>query len=344
LATDGLGPQGSSLDWWVAPVGDAKGDGNGDDKGDSSRDEKPSFTEDMGPVLQALDMAGYASRHLDLGGWLNMLEREKPTLAIVNPPFHLIGTVIKACLLRGIHVFAEKPLAILQAELAEIRALSQAPGAAKVMAMLTMRYVPAFLTAQHWVAAGNLGKIVSIRAFKSYPLMGWDGKPRPRFYHARETYGGTIPWIGIHSIDLFRWFTRSAFTEVRAAHSTHGNKDHGEMEIAATLDFKLASGAIASAQLDFLHPGKSGTWGDDYLRVTGEKGKLEIDEGEVLVDIKKQPRRSLTLEPVPTMFSAFLSWVQEDTPMLLTTEDGFLAAEAALLARDAADQKRTMTF
>jgi predicted dehydrogenase len=298
----------------------------------------------MGPVLQALDTAGYASRHLGSQGWLDMLDREKPYLAIVNPPFYLIGTVIKACLLRGIHVFAEKPLALLREELAEIRALSQAPGAAKVMAMLTMRYEPAFLTAQHWVAAGHLGRIISIRAFKSYPLMGWDGKPRPRFYHARETYGGTIPWIGIHSIDLFCWFTGSSFTEVRAAHSTHGNKDHGEMEIAATLDFKLASRATASAQVDFLHQGKSGTWGDDYLRVTGEKGKLEIDAGEVLIDIKKHVRRSLTLEPAPTMFSAFLSWVQDGKPMLLTTKDCILATEAALIARDAADQKRTITF
>jgi predicted dehydrogenase len=276
--------------------------------------------------------------------WLSVLEREKPDVAVVNPPFYLLGTVIKACLARGIHVFGEKPLAIDRQDLLGVTHMAGRPAGPKLMAMLSMRYEPAFIAGQRYVAVGSLGLPLLITAQKSYPLLGWNGKPRDAFYHRRETYGGTIPWIGIHVIDQFRWFSESQFTEVRAMHTTLGNQGHGEMEIAATLEFKLASGALASANLDFLRLAKNGTWGDDRLRVAGDRGLLEIQAGRARVTTEFGECQDLELDPEPSMFTAFLDWISHGTPMRLSTADCLAASEAALLARDSADQGQVRLF
>ena len=294
----------------------------------------------MAPVLQALGTASQPTRAFP--DWREALDRERPDVAVLNPPLHLLGPLVLECLGRGIHVFAEKPMAIMPEDLAAIRALTGAPGMPKLMAMLSMRYSSEFLAGYRFVAAGGLGQPLLLTAQKSYPLMGWDGKPRAAFYHRRATYGGTIPWIGIHAIDLFRWYSASSFTEVSASHSVLGNEGHGEMEATATLAFKLASGALANAHLDFLRQRKTGAWGDDRLRVAGDKGVLEIREGRAFVRTALDEFRELDPEPVPSMFSAFLDWAERETPMLLTTEDCLAAAEASLRARDAADEGRVL--
>ncbi len=294
----------------------------------------------MAPVMQALVDAGQRTRLF--ATWLDALDRENPDIAVVNPPFYLLAAVTKECLARGIHVFAEKPFAITTSDLAALRKLAFASGAPKLMAMFTMRYTSEFLAGHQFVTLGGIGNPISVKAHKSYPLMGWDGNPRPWFYHHRTTYGGTIPWIGVHAIDLIRWFSGSAFTQVKAVHSTVGNEGHGEMEATADMEFKLASGALAEVHLDFLRKRQYGPWGDDRLRVRGDRGVLEIQDGRIKVQTGTGEFRELDQEPVPSMFAAFLLWVERDIPMLLSTEDCFIATEIALLARDSADQGKVL--
>ena len=42
-------------------------------------------------------------------------------MAVVNPPFHRIAAVTRECLMRGIHVLAEKPLATTWADFQGLR-------------------------------------------------------------------------------------------------------------------------------------------------------------------------------------------------------------------------------
>lgn len=309
--------------------------------------------EDMSPVGRTLEAA--ASAMPEGGGkppkeyddWKRLLDEEKPAVAVVNPPFHRIGAVTRECLERGIHVFAEKPIATGWSDFLALRGLISASGP-KLMAMLTMRYDGVFQAARKLLAEGSLGKPVLFAAQKSYPLQGWDGSQRPAFYRKRLTYGGSIPWVGIHPIDCFLWLSDSSFTEVYAAQTLLGNGGNDELESAAVLHFKLASGALATAQLDFLRqrgPGHATAvpWGDDRLRVACEKGTLEIREGKLRVEGPEGPR-DVDPEPQRSMFADFLDWVEKGEPMRLTTQDCLRAAEAALRARDAADWGRVQTF
>jgi predicted dehydrogenase len=177
---------------------------------------------------------------------------------------------------------------------------------------------------------------------KSYPLESWAGGPRPPFYKARKTFGGTIPWIGMHAVDLIRWFSGSEFASVAAAQTTVGNQDHGELESAATLHFRLASGALGTAQVDFLRrrvePKAKDSWGDDRLRALGDGGMLEIRGGLAWAVDARGARHEIAPETAPPLFAAFAEWTRGGAPLLLSTEDCLRAAEATLHARDAADR------
>ena len=142
-------------------------------------------------------------------------------LVVVNPPFHAIARWTLAALEGGVPVLAEKPLATTEEDLARVEAAWQATQT-PLTTMLDIRYRPAFQAAWQAVRAGVIGDVRMVTAQKSYRL-----GQRPAFYHDRATYGGTIPWIGAHSIDLLRWFAGCEFKSVTALHSTVGNCDQG---------------------------------------------------------------------------------------------------------------------
>lgn len=228
-------------------------------------------------------------------------------------------------------------------------------GGPKLMSTFTMRYDAPFLAAQRYVAQGGIGKPSYIHVQKSYPLESWDGGPRPAFYRKRKTFGGVIPWIGMHAIDLIRWFGESEFTTVSAAQTRLGNQGHDELEAAATLHFTLASGAIGAAQVDFLRrrtakpeggagPGEADAWGDDRLRAAGDGGMLEVRAGKAWAVTKDGKHVDVAPVTPPLLLPDFIRWAQGGAPMLLSTADCLAAADATLKARDAADRGAVLSF
>jgi predicted dehydrogenase len=311
--------------------------------------------EDVTPVLTSVASLGGAIRgHAD---WRALLDSVKPDLAVVNPPFHLIGAITRECLARGINVLAEKPIATEWEDLNAIRALATAKdlgasrSAPRLMSTFTMRYAPEFLAGYRFVAQGGIGKPSLINVQKSYPLESWDGGARPAFYRKRATFGGVIPWIGMHAIDLIRWFGGAEFATVSAAHTLVGNQGHEELEASATMHFRLTSGTLGSAQVDFLRRrvakaggGTDDPWGDDRLRAAGDGGMLEIRGGRAWAVTRDG--RPIEIPPVeaPALLPAFIRWTQGGEPMLLSTEDCLAAADATLKARDSADRGAVIAF
>ena len=160
-------------------------------------------------------------------------------VVVINPPFHANARWIIAALDAGVPVLAEKPLAITELRLCA-GASSVEKSATPLTAMLDIRYRPAFQAAWRAVRAGAIGDVRLVTAQKSYRL----GR-RPDFYTNRATYGGTIPWVGAHSIDLLRWFSGQEFQHVTALHSTIGNDGHGDLEVSTHCQFLLDNGVIA---------------------------------------------------------------------------------------------------
>jgi predicted dehydrogenase len=266
-----------------------------------------------------------------------MLDTEKPDLAVVAPFFFLQSRIAGECLARGIAVFLEKPMAVSLEQLERLRR-AHAQGRAALCPMLPYRYHPEFYAAWRAVKEGHIGEPLLVTAEKSYKL----GNRHPMYTH-RATYGGTIPWVAVHAIDWVYWFTGGRLAEVSASHTTAGNRGHGEMESSGLCLYRLANSGAASVSCDYFRPGSAGTHGEDYLRVAGEKGVVEVREGRAVLATHEQTRLLPREEP-RAIFVEFVRHLEQGAEMRITAEDAFAVCELALKSREAADTKAPVSL
>jgi predicted dehydrogenase len=270
--------------------------------------------------------------------WRDMLDRERPDLAVIAPFFYLQSTITCECLQRGIHAFVEKPMATTVEELERLRK-TYARGQAKLCPMLAYRYRPEFYAAWLAVKSGLVGDPLLLSAQKSYKLGS-----RHRTYDRRSTYGGTIPWVAIHAIDWLWWFTGGGLTEVTASHTTAGNRGHEEMESSGACLYRLSNGGAASLTFDFFRTPTSANHSDDRLRVAGERGVLEVMNGDAMIATEDAAPRRLEIEEPRSIFLDFLRHIETGSPMRITSDEAFAVSEVALRTRKAADERLPLKF
>ncbi|MBE6612497.1 MAG: Gfo/Idh/MocA family oxidoreductase [Ruminococcaceae bacterium] len=266
--------------------------------------------------------------------WREMLDTEKPDIAIINPPFWEIADCAAYALERGIHVFAEKPLA---QELSQLEMLEAAyrRSDAKLAGMFGTRNEAAFLTAKKAIADGRIGKVRMMDSRKSYKC-----GTRPEFYKSRKTYPGIIPWVAIHAIDWMQWLSGESYTAVSAFHSCLENRDNGEMDITSSAQFMMTNEVIATVTADMYRPGSAATHGDDRVRIVGTAGILEVMGGEVsLISDAEGGKIMLPLEPAGDIFVDFLEQILHGKESELTAENAFEVTRWALIARDDAEKR-----
>lgn len=266
----------------------------------------------------------------------DMLNDHTLDVLVAAPMLHLHAEVICEGLRRGLPVFCEKPLALTLDSLAQVREAQQTVGKPLGM-MMDFRYAPAFHTARRLVAEGRIGTPTAGYAQKSYKR----GK-RPDYYRTRETFGGIIPWVGIHAIDWFRWVSGIEYSAVSAAHAKLHYPDYPDMEDAVTCVFELANGGTAAMSFDFLRPAGAPTHGDDRLRLIGEKGVLEVlGRDKISLIDTTGPVHVVPEKPPHGLFADFLLSVANPQHICaLSTEDALRVTEVALKTRDAADNRQ----
>jgi len=293
--------------------------------------------EDVGKFLQAAQKRGQQPQRYD--DYRKMLDELQPDIVAVNCHFGDHGKVNFEVLSRGMHLFAEKPLATTMEELAVLKREYDRSGA-EVAAMFGLRYNPAFYTAWHAVQEGKVGEVRLINAQKSYRLGS-----RPEFFKHRQSYGGTIPWVGSHAIDWIYWFAGQEFVSVMAHHSTTANRGLGSMEMTALCHFKLTNEVFASVNIDYLRPSTAETHGDDRVRVAGTKGVIEVLHGKAyLVSEDEQGTKELPLMENQGIFYDFVKQVRGEGKCLVSAKDSFVVTEACLRAREAADKEQIVYF
>lgn len=270
--------------------------------------------------------------------WRVMLDRVKPDVAVVAPWFHRQASIGAECLRRGIHVFLEKPLATTPEDLEALRAAWK-EGRVRLCPMLALRWAPAFWAAFRAVRDGLVGEPLVLHAQKSY-RMG----DRPKLYHERATYGGTVPWVGIHGIDWIHWFTGGRILDVTARHTTRDNGGFGTMESSGMCLFRLENSGAATLSIDFFRPAAAPSHGDDRIRAAGSRGVVEVIDGKATLVTASEAPRLLDLEPTDGIFADFLRHVRDGAPLRVGAEEAFSVADLALKSREAADTGRTVAF
>ena len=245
--------------------------------------------------------------------------------------------IIRDCAERNLPIMTEKPLALTMAELSDIkRALQRHP--VPLSMLLTMRCSPPYQAMREIVRSGRIGEVVSMDAQKSYQL-----GTRPDWMKHRQTFGGTIPYVGIHMLDLMRWTTGRDFVQLAAFHSNVGAGEIGEMENNAALILKLDNHGSASLRLDYLRPPSAASHGDDRLRIVGTRGIVEYQQEHLTLITETEPLTTITtLPPAQSLFADFVESIYLQKPHIITTAEIFRLSEIVLKARSAADSGRIL--
>jgi predicted dehydrogenase len=278
-----------------------------------------------------------------------MLIKSPAVVVIIDGPFQSHAKMASSALKKGYHVYCEKPVALELNELNELYDTWQKSGK-RLTAMMNIRANPAFWTAAKTVHQGGIGAVRNITARKSYKL-----GIRPDYFKSRKSYGGTIPWVGIHAVDWVAWFSGKKFTSVTARHTASGNHNNGNLEVSAACLFELEDEITAIVSIDYLRPSSAETHGDDRIRIAGDAGVIEVALGRVhLIDNSGGGEGELELETPPNLFVQFLGEltgvrdVSSGSPSgrynkLVPTEiEVFAVTRAVLLARDSADLKKSL--
>jgi len=260
-----------------------------------------------------------------------MLTHRKPDVAVLCQPNGARAGDVIACARAGAHILAEKPLATSLSDLAAVRTAVQAASVTLSM-LLTMRYEPLYAAFQAAVRGGAVGEPLLATAQKSYRRGS-----RPEWQRTYASYGGTIPYIGIHALDLIRWTTGCEFTRCAALQHNAGLPGAGAMEETASVLLQWENGGSATARLDYLRPAAAPTHGDDRLRVAGAEGVIEAQGGRLTLVTQGEGPRELALPQEDGQFADFLAACRGERECRVPAEDAYRMTEIVLKARQAAE-------
>lgn len=274
-----------------------------------------------------------ARRYTD---YRRMLDAEKPDLAAVCNNNGERAAAILECVRRKCHVIAEKPLALTRADLARIKS-EVAAQKVRLGMLLPMRYDPPYLALKKIVDSGEIGEVAQIAAQKSY-----QAGDRPEWMRKRATYGGTIPWIGIHMVDLMRFTSGRDFKEAASFTGHIGYPEIGDMENSTGTLFRMDNGGAAVLHMDYYRPDTAPTHGDDRLRLAGVKGVAEYMEatGVTLVSRGSKAHVVTNLPAQRSLFAEYLDHVYNGKPESLTLADIYRTTEIVIGAQEAAEGGR----
>jgi predicted dehydrogenase len=262
-----------------------------------------------------------------------MLDRQKLDVVAICGENGTRAATVQMCAERKLAIVAEKPLALTLADLELTRQKIISSGVPFTM-LLSMRFDPQYRKMHAIVRGGGIGEVVAMTAQKSYKL-----GDRPDWMKRRETFGGIIPYIGIHMVDLMLWVSGRELTEAAAFQSNVGYPGYREMENNAAVIFKLDNRGTATVRLDYLRPATAPTHGDDRLRIAGTEGVVEYQDlsGLTLVNRESKPAQVRDLPAAGSLFGDFLDAVYNGRQPLLTPGEIFRVNEIVLKARDAAE-------
>jgi predicted dehydrogenase len=268
--------------------------------------------------------------------WRHLLEHTMMDVCCVCDENVVRAEQLIALAERGIHIVTEKPLTTTLEDLARVRA-ALARSKSRLTMLLTMRHEAKYVAMRTLVQEGAIGTVCQATSQKSYRI-----EKRPDWQLSHERLGGTIPYIGIHAIDMMRWVTGLDYTRVAAFHGNVGTPRLKEMEDEASVLLRFTNNASATARLDYLRPETAPTHGDDRLRITGSDGIIEASYhfSDFLLTTGKEPPREIKAEPTENLFVGFVRALREDKPSRIPAEDCFYVTEVVLKAREAADTKR----
>jgi len=148
--------------------------------------------------------------------WKKLVTRRDVDAVFVNTPNYLHGEMAVGAAENGKHVLVEKPIAI-SAKAADAMIAAAKDAGVSLMVEQTQRFDPVHQAAKKFIDSGRLGRINTIRGRIGHagPEYWSEGKSH-WFYDRTKSGGGAMIDVGVHILDLIRWFSGKRITEVCA--------------------------------------------------------------------------------------------------------------------------------
>lgn len=170
-----------------------------------------------------------------------MIEREKPDIAVITLPHFLHKEAALFAAEQGCHLMLEKPMALNAAECGEIIEGVRRAGV-KLMVGHTQHYIAHNRAAKAIIEEGRLGTLVMINDTRHVPYYR-DSRPA-WFFEKAKAGGGIFMNLGSHSVDKIQWLTGSRIAQVKASVSHYGTK--GDIEGSGIAWLRTESGIPAT--------------------------------------------------------------------------------------------------
>ena len=249
-----------------------------------------------------------------------------------------------AALEAGKHVFLEKPMA---STVADCDAIVDAAHAATGNFMVghICRFNPRYAAAKEAVAAGRIGKIISMYARRNLPA--WVGAT------VLDKIG---PIIGdcVHDTDLMFWFSGSR--AITAFAQTVRVREHAHPDLGQVM-YRLESGASCILEAVWCLPDSTPFQIDERLEVIGTEGTISIhDTHPNLMIVDKDGARCPDTTYWPTIHGQLrgalrdeLAWFADciatgKKPNVITPEESREAVRACLAAEESAATGKVVTL
>jgi len=236
----------------------------------------------------------------------------------------------------GKHVFLEKPITSTVPDARKIIAASKkAKGILQVGHIC--RFNPRYRAAKEAIAAGRIGKIVSLSSRRNIPA-AWTPTILNKI--------GPIVGDAIHDTDLMLWFTGDRVVSAYAQTVSVRNLKHPD--IGQTM-YRFAGGATATLETVWCMPEKTPYDIDERMNITGTEGFVQIQDtfpNLGVADKNKFHSQDTTYWPMfegarggalKEEFSYFANCALKGVkPAIGTPEDAMAALAATLAAEESA--------
>jgi predicted dehydrogenase len=269
--------------------------------------------------------------------------RRRPAAAIICNPSALHVPAALAAARAGCPLFLEKPvshsmdgISELQGEIERHR-LTAAVG-------FQFRFHPTLRQIREWIAVGEIGDVVSIRAHWGEYLPDWHpGEDYRQSYSARRDLGGGVILTLCHPFDYVRWLAGDV-VQVSAI-AGRGSGLELDVEDVAQIALRFASGAVGAISLDYAERPAS-----HQIHVVGRRGSIHWS-GRDGVAWLHAGTRTLAVPP-PRGFSRndmfvaemrqFLTCLESQAEPACTFADGVAALRLALAAKLSAERGKVV--
>jgi myo-inositol 2-dehydrogenase / D-chiro-inositol 1-dehydrogenase len=199
----------------------------------------------------------------------DMIQSENLDAVVITSPSHLHTTQIVAALNKGLHVFSEKPLATTVEECLIAEKAVEEHNELVFMLGFMRRYDPSYAYAKAKIDAGEIGRPILFRGYSQDPESCIEGA----INYAGHS-GGQFVDMGVHDIDLARWFLQSEPKSIFAIGGCYAHPEFGQYQdgdnVAALMHFE-------NEAMAFIFAGRTAPHGYNVeTEIIGTKGILRI--------------------------------------------------------------------